>query len=331
MTSKTYTLVNPRAVFRVPKDVETCPICGAQILLEFDEFEQDADGQWMPTACGLHPNCETEPEIGGHFWEDWFSGHWSMPYVDWLPVESRLLKWFNAHYRLDFTTPVAVHEIVAQPPVSEQLARSIEILPDNPLTPDSVTLARLLRWANSNPEGWWKKPFYALKDRILHTYAERRGFDTQHIVKPCWGCNGSGFVEDYRTEDDWDGHECDRCNGSGVFDEYHVLLQRWELGGVLFHIPDRRLTKTEAQEYLQDKSICENHFDGYLVHSNVPPSQRRLALLTLAYLFDADLYKLVLEEIARDNAMPRILGYGPRDADCTYFVPLVPRAGKEII
>ncbi len=80
----------------IPPQAAKCPICGGRLYVSgVDEWETDTG-----RATQITVECESEPDIDGPDWEDWFSGHYSMPYVDWLPLEEPLLAWFNRHYRI---------------------------------------------------------------------------------------------------------------------------------------------------------------------------------------------------------------------------------------
>jgi hypothetical protein len=73
---------------------QPCPICGAKvILLNVTEWESDTG---KPIA--VEYECETEPPIDSDDWEDWHSGHFAMPYVDWLPWEMKMMAWLQARY-----------------------------------------------------------------------------------------------------------------------------------------------------------------------------------------------------------------------------------------
>lgn len=77
----------------------SCPICGAKVyLMEVDEWGCDS-GDIVHASF----ECETEPDIDSDEWEEWHWGHYSMPYVDWLPWEVKVMKWLNEryHYRED--------------------------------------------------------------------------------------------------------------------------------------------------------------------------------------------------------------------------------------
>ena len=83
---------------KIPKSVAVCPKCDAAIIVEdIDEWETDTG---KVTRCGLHITCENAPDIDSDEWKDWFNWHWSMPYVDWLPLYPVVLRWFNKHYRV---------------------------------------------------------------------------------------------------------------------------------------------------------------------------------------------------------------------------------------
>ena len=89
---------NPKETPAIPAKVAVCPICGAPVVIEdIDEWETETG---RVTSCGFHINCSTEPDIDSDEWDDWFKSHWSMPYVDWLPVEMRVYRWFDRCYRL---------------------------------------------------------------------------------------------------------------------------------------------------------------------------------------------------------------------------------------
>lgn len=81
---------------RIPRRIASCPICEAPIEVEFDEYQKREDGTWECTRA--KPNCTTEPDIDSPEWDDWMNGHWSTPYVDWLPLEISLTKWVNQRY-----------------------------------------------------------------------------------------------------------------------------------------------------------------------------------------------------------------------------------------
>lgn len=69
-----------------------CPICGAGIVLEsIDGAEEIAPDKWVPDS--FQYDCITAPDIDADEWEDYMASHWSMPYVDWLPVEERFRSW----------------------------------------------------------------------------------------------------------------------------------------------------------------------------------------------------------------------------------------------
>lgn len=83
----------------VPRDVAVCPICDAGLIIEdIDEWESETG---RVTYCGLHVACSKAPEIDSKGWLEWFKWHYNMPYVDWLPVDDVVYRWFNKHYRYD--------------------------------------------------------------------------------------------------------------------------------------------------------------------------------------------------------------------------------------
>ena len=82
----------------IPLEVAVCPICGAELVIdEIDEYEVDTG---RVTECGLRINCSTEPDIDSDDWWPWHNRHWSTPYIDWLPIHTRVYRWFDKEYRV---------------------------------------------------------------------------------------------------------------------------------------------------------------------------------------------------------------------------------------
>lgn len=89
--------VDPDQWFEFPADVATCPICGGHVVAFFDEWEEETG---KPTEAGFHIDCKDEPDEEGDEYDDWLNAHWSTPYIDWLPLEGRLYRWFVERYRI---------------------------------------------------------------------------------------------------------------------------------------------------------------------------------------------------------------------------------------
>ena len=84
---------------RAPLKIKApCPICGAGLLLDAGEGTEldNATGEWIATEINLE--CESEPDIDSGEWSEWFRWHYSMPYVDWLPIEQQILKAVRRKY-----------------------------------------------------------------------------------------------------------------------------------------------------------------------------------------------------------------------------------------
>ena len=65
----------------------SCPECFAPVLhVEFDEWDEHG----VPTENGTHVSCDNEEAIP----------HWSMPYVDLMPLELRAYRWAARHVRI---------------------------------------------------------------------------------------------------------------------------------------------------------------------------------------------------------------------------------------
>ena len=84
----------------IPPEIAVCGICGAEVVLEIDEIEEDSAGLWAASQSGVNVNCATEPSMDDEkAWYSFHWSHWSMPYVDWLPVQIRVYRWLLQHYR----------------------------------------------------------------------------------------------------------------------------------------------------------------------------------------------------------------------------------------
>lgn len=82
----------------IPKEVAVCPICEAHLVIEdIDEWEAVTG---RVTENGFTITCVTQPDLDDDDYEDWFRGHYAMPYVYWLSVEMKVYRWFDGHYRL---------------------------------------------------------------------------------------------------------------------------------------------------------------------------------------------------------------------------------------
>jgi len=93
------TLLDPNKSFPIPPDVELCPICRQALVAAFDEWIELADHTWQVSDGGMKLTCVTEPTFGQLDWFDFIDTHYAMPYVDWAPVEAKILAWINERYR----------------------------------------------------------------------------------------------------------------------------------------------------------------------------------------------------------------------------------------
>ena len=94
----------------IPPEIAVCGICGAEVVLDIDEYEEDDGGLWAASQCGVHVDCVTAPPIDDENawcsplcsiirWRSFMRSHWSSPYLDWLPVQKRVYQWLLQHYR----------------------------------------------------------------------------------------------------------------------------------------------------------------------------------------------------------------------------------------
>lgn len=76
-----------------------CPICGGALFIAaVNGAEVDDTGEWIATDIDI--DCEKEPDIDSDEWENWHKWHYSMPYVDWLPIHQHILRAVRKRYYL---------------------------------------------------------------------------------------------------------------------------------------------------------------------------------------------------------------------------------------
>ena len=92
-------VLNPTLPLPIPSDLAVCPICGGKlIIVDVDAwYLEEQTGLWIAET--VYVECEHEPDIESDDWEDFDNGHYSMPYVDWLPIIVKIEQWFQKHYR----------------------------------------------------------------------------------------------------------------------------------------------------------------------------------------------------------------------------------------
>ena len=94
----TRTTLKTDASIDVPAGVAVCPYCKTPLHAQANGWIQRDDGTWQADTIDL--DCETEPDIDGPDWEDWFARHSDMPYVHMLPVQQKVVAWLAD--RFDF-------------------------------------------------------------------------------------------------------------------------------------------------------------------------------------------------------------------------------------
>lgn len=83
----------------VPGEVAICPICSAKLKVEISGAVENGD-DWEVDE--IHLSCTEEPDMDNvQEWRDHMDSHYSMPYVDWLPLEEPVLKWINENYQVE--------------------------------------------------------------------------------------------------------------------------------------------------------------------------------------------------------------------------------------
>lgn len=88
----------------IPESVAVCPYCGGHLYVKLESWTQEEDGTWTADEDCTHAECDTEPEEHTEEWRAWVERHSKMPYVYQLPVDVKVLKWINEHYRFDMNT-----------------------------------------------------------------------------------------------------------------------------------------------------------------------------------------------------------------------------------
>ena len=75
----------------IPPEVAICPICAARI--EVFGVDDTLDSGVVGEDSSPYIGCVSEPDIESPDFNDHMLGHYSMPYVDWMPVQAVVLRW----------------------------------------------------------------------------------------------------------------------------------------------------------------------------------------------------------------------------------------------
>ena len=81
----------------VPTDIQDCPYCGDNVDIQVEDWTEESPGVWIAESGSL--SCSAEPEIDSQKWEEHQNEHSYMPYVHWLPAETKVIQWLNSKYR----------------------------------------------------------------------------------------------------------------------------------------------------------------------------------------------------------------------------------------
>ena len=175
------------------------------------------------------------------------------------------------------------------------------------------TIGKLLHVANSYPDAVDKAAFYRMKSIILKRLGTRDGFDIQHIKgKKCFTCGGSGIYTGYHfnSGDEWN-EPCWRCWGGWYKRPVWVVLDRYRLGGFVFHQPACRLYGVPPSVTSQVSLI-----NGYIEHRDYGFDKPRRACLILAVMFAprlladyyakpiSDKWRRIWQRVWRDTEIP---------------------------
>jgi hypothetical protein len=89
MMNKT-ALLSTNAAIPIDPYIAVCPICGGKLVAEATAWEMDYFGLYRATEIDI--DCEHEPDIDSDEWDAWHKRHYSTPYIDWLPIETKVLE-----------------------------------------------------------------------------------------------------------------------------------------------------------------------------------------------------------------------------------------------
>lgn len=127
--------------------------------------------------------------------------------------------------------------------------------------------------------------FSPFKARFLRQHALPDGYDLQNIEQCCNRCDhGTWMGRDFDLPKHlW--QPCNRCDGTGIYRVKHIVLQRWQLGPDLYHLP------TNLHHYNDDAATLINPsyrstITGRIQHATVEPRDASRALLYLLALYD---------------------------------------------
>lgn len=188
-------------------------------------------------------------------------------------------------------------------------------------------IVNLLALANAGEYTGKREYFYPFKDRFLRRYGEQDGYDLQQIQKACWQCDGTGkyvsrcqkcryeggcyrcewFEEDFDDEYGRKNGYCFKCGGSGWYVNKTIWLERWRIGGRVFHIP----TVAEKLPFLCPPPA--NVYEGVIKHPPADNYKARRAAALLIALFDLGIAFKWCQEIAR-NYWRRYVAWPVRSA-----------------
>lgn len=81
---------------KVPPALAVCPECGGTIQVEVKELYQGENGSWYATSTGIYLSCRNDESDPNNI-----VPHYQQPYLDWLPLEQRILDWLNRNFCFD--------------------------------------------------------------------------------------------------------------------------------------------------------------------------------------------------------------------------------------
>ena len=136
----------------------------------------------------------------------------------------------------------------------------------------SKPIGWLLSKANASPPVMARTEFYALKVRLCQQFGMWERAELQHVVKKCWDCEGTGTrMRDYLTPHTHTWVQvvsgpCHSCNWTGVYREFWGRLERWNVGGFIFHEPKLRYDRKPEWGGAEIEGLIEHERPRWMLH-----------------------------------------------------------------
>lgn len=157
----------------------------------------------------------------------------------------------------------------------------------------SKPIGWLLDKANASPPAMARTEFYALKVKLCERFGIWERAELQHIVKPCWDCMGDTFVKGC--------YSClTRGVRPGIYREFWVRLERWNVGGFIFHEPKLRYDRRPEWGGAEIEGLIEHERPKWMLYKE--------AHLWLTLFFDRkEFWRCFLGSASKHGKLPLLL------------------------